>query len=52
MEKYGSHEIFRADNIPAWKLRQKSFHEALEDAKKILAEGTSITVSAILDVGK
>lgn len=44
MEKYGSHEIFRADNIPAWKLRQKSFHEALEDAKKILAEGTSITI--------
>lgn len=45
MEKYASHEIFRADNLPAWKLRQKSFHEALEDAEKILSEGISIAVS-------
>ncbi|GLV41683.1 6-phosphofructo-2-kinase [Carabus blaptoides fortunei] len=46
MEKYASHEMFRVDNLPAWKLRQKSFHEALEDAEKILNEGISI---AILD---
>lgn len=38
MEKYGSHEMFRADNLPAWRLRQKSFHEALEDAVAWLSE--------------
>lgn len=32
MEQYGSHEMFRADNLPAWRIRQQSFREALEEA--------------------
>nr|XP_023019918.1 6-phosphofructo-2-kinase/fructose-2,6-bisphosphatase-like [Leptinotarsa decemlineata] len=32
MEHYDSHEMFRADNLPAWRIRQQSFREALEDA--------------------
>lgn len=32
MEKYASHEMFRADNLPAWRLRLQSFREALEDS--------------------
>ena len=47
MEKYASHEMFRADNLPAWRLRQQSFREALEDAAVWLSEpGHNI---AILD---
>jgi len=30
--KYDSHEMFRADNLPAMQIRQQSFREALEDA--------------------
>ncbi|XP_019872255.1 6-phosphofructo-2-kinase/fructose-2,6-bisphosphatase isoform X2 [Aethina tumida] len=32
MNKYATHEMFRADNLPAWRIRQQSFREALEDA--------------------
>ncbi|XP_030750065.1 6-phosphofructo-2-kinase/fructose-2,6-bisphosphatase-like [Sitophilus oryzae] len=32
MKKYASHEMFRADNLPAWRIRQQSFREALEEA--------------------
>ncbi|CAG9862888.1 unnamed protein product [Phyllotreta striolata] len=32
MKQYDSHEMFRADNLPAWRIRQQSFREALEDA--------------------
>lgn len=44
---YESHEMFRADNLPAWRVRQQSFHEALEDAAAWLQEpGNQV---AILD---
>ncbi|KRT82438.1 hypothetical protein AMK59_4315, partial [Oryctes borbonicus] len=36
--KYSSHEMFRADNLPAYQIRQQSFREALEDAAKWLKE--------------
>lgn len=32
VKQYDSHEMFRADNLPAWRIRQQSFREALEDA--------------------
>ncbi|CAH0564689.1 unnamed protein product [Brassicogethes aeneus] len=32
MKKYTTHDMFRADNLPAWRIRQQSFREALEDA--------------------
>lgn len=45
--KYSSHEMFRADNLPAYRIRQQSFREALEDSAKWLKEpGHSV---AILD---
>jgi len=31
VEKYSSHELFRPENIPAVKIRQESFEEALND---------------------
>lgn len=46
MDKYASHEMFKADNLPAWKLRQQSVHEAMADAEKWLQEGNSIAVSS------
>lgn len=38
MKKYASHEMFRADNLPAWRIRLQSFREALEDAAAWLQE--------------
>lgn len=38
MKKYASHEMFRADNLPAWRIRLQSFREALEDAAAWLSE--------------
>ena len=38
MTQYASHEMFRADNLPAWRIRQQSFREALEDAAAWLQE--------------
>lgn len=38
MKQYASHEMFRADNLPAWRIRQQSFREALEDAAAWLSE--------------
>lgn len=32
IKQYHSHEMFRADNLPAWRIRQQSFREALEEA--------------------
>ncbi|KAH1016688.1 hypothetical protein HUJ04_007869 [Dendroctonus ponderosae] len=32
IKEYASHEMFRADNLPAWRIRQQSFREALEEA--------------------
>ncbi|CAH1116028.1 unnamed protein product [Phaedon cochleariae] len=32
MQCYDSHEMFRADNLPAWRIRQQSFREALDEA--------------------
>ncbi|XP_066140218.1 6-phosphofructo-2-kinase/fructose-2,6-bisphosphatase-like isoform X1 [Euwallacea fornicatus] len=32
MKQYATHEMFRADNLPAWRIRQQSFREALEEA--------------------
>ncbi|XP_044759549.1 6-phosphofructo-2-kinase/fructose-2,6-bisphosphatase-like [Coccinella septempunctata] len=47
MEKYASHEMFKADNLPAWRIRIQSFREALEDAAAWLSEpGNKV---AILD---
>lgn len=47
LTKYDSHEIFRVDNLPAYRIRQQSFHEALEDAAEWLKQsGNSV---AILD---
>ncbi|CAG9839675.1 unnamed protein product [Diabrotica balteata] len=47
IKQYGSHEMFRADNLPAWKIRQQSFREALEDAAAWLHSSNSSV--AILD---
>ncbi|KAF7286827.1 hypothetical protein GWI33_003884 [Rhynchophorus ferrugineus] len=47
MKQYESHEMFRADNLPAWRIRQKSFREGLEDACDWL--GQSGHYVAILD---
>lgn len=38
IKKYASHEMFRADNLPAWRIRQQSFREALEEAASWLQE--------------
>lgn len=38
MKQYASHEMFRADNLPAWRIRLQSFREALEDAAVWLQE--------------
>ncbi|XP_060521655.1 6-phosphofructo-2-kinase/fructose-2,6-bisphosphatase-like [Cylas formicarius] len=38
MKQYASHEMFRADNLPAVAIRQQSFREALEDAANWLEE--------------
>lgn len=38
MQKYGSHEMFKADNLPAWRIRQQSFREALEEAANWLQQ--------------
>jgi 6-phosphofructo-2-kinase/fructose-2,6-biphosphatase len=38
IKKYASHEMFRADNLPAWRIRQQSFREALEEAACWLQE--------------
>ncbi|XP_045478320.1 6-phosphofructo-2-kinase/fructose-2,6-bisphosphatase-like isoform X2 [Harmonia axyridis] len=38
MEKYASHEMFKADNLPALGIRIQSFREALEDAAAWLSE--------------
>ncbi|CAH1963307.1 unnamed protein product [Acanthoscelides obtectus] len=32
IKQYDSHEMFRAENLPMWRVRQQSFREALEDA--------------------
>lgn len=32
MKDYATHEMFKADNLPAWRIRQQSFREALEEA--------------------
>ncbi|CAG9773856.1 unnamed protein product [Ceutorhynchus assimilis] len=37
MKQYATHEMFRADNLPAWRIRQQSFREALEEACDWLA---------------
>lgn len=47
IKQYDSHEMFRADNLPAWRIRQRSFREALEDAADWL-QGTDNQI-AILD---
>lgn len=36
--KYASHDMFRADNLPAWNIRQQSFKLALEDSAIWLQE--------------
>ncbi|KAL3273128.1 hypothetical protein HHI36_014582 [Cryptolaemus montrouzieri] len=47
MKKYASHEMFRADNLPAWRIRIQSFREALEDGAAWLQQpGNKV---AILD---
>ncbi|KAK9883171.1 hypothetical protein WA026_001370 [Henosepilachna vigintioctopunctata] len=47
MKKYASHEMFRADNLPAWRIRLQSFREALEDAAAWLQQSDNKV--AILD---
>ncbi|KAG5898703.1 hypothetical protein JTB14_030653 [Gonioctena quinquepunctata] len=47
MTQYDSHEMFRADNLPAWRIRQQSFREALEDAASWLQQSNDQV--AILD---
>lgn len=44
--------MFRADNLPAWRIRQQSFREALEDAAAWLQElerGANYNKVAIVD---
>lgn len=38
MKNYESHEMFRADNLPAWRIRQRSFREALEESAEWLQQ--------------
>lgn len=47
VKQYDSHEMFRADNLPAWRIRQQSFREALEDAADWLQQPNNKV--AILD---
>ncbi|KAJ8981756.1 hypothetical protein NQ317_004936 [Molorchus minor] len=47
MKQYATHEMFKPDNLPAWRIRQQSFREALEEAAGWLQQPDSRI--AILD---
>lgn len=42
---YASHEMFRADNLEALRVRQQSIRDAMKDAADYLKNGNTIAVS-------
>lgn len=46
MALYGTHDIFRADNVQGSAIRRQSAREAVQDAILWLKDGNSVAVSS------